>query len=304
MAKEKTMQGTADFDWEALQLDGYSQVERSEMSDIYEKTLTSIDEKEVIQGKVVHITKKEVIINIGYKSEGVIASNEFRYNPDLKIGDIVDVYVECTEDKTGQLVVSHKTARMHSAWIRVNEVLKTGEVITGHVKCRTKGGLIVDVFGIEAFLPKMKESGHESHIVATCSTSGFIAYPMLSLYSASKFGIRGLMTAMRAELTHSNVGVSIVCPGEVTTNIINSTFISPNSSKDTQAEDQDPNDLLEEAAADAKNTFPISPNEAAEAIFAGIQQKEFYIFTHKGYKRQLEEISNEYLEAFDRAMFQ
>ena len=158
--------------------------------------------------------------------------------------------------------------------------------------------------GIEAFLPKMKESGHESHIVATCSTSGFIAYPMLSLYSASKFGIRGLMTAMRAELTHSNVGVSIVCPGEVTTNILNSTFISPNSSKDTQADDQDPNDLLEEAAADAKNTFPISPNEAAEAIFAGIQQKEFYIFTHKGYKRQLEEISNEYLEAFDRAMFQ
>ena len=158
--------------------------------------------------------------------------------------------------------------------------------------------------GINAFLPKMKESGHESHIVATCSTSGFIAYPMLSLYSASKFGIRGLMTAMRAELTHSNVGVSIVCPGEVTTNIVNSTFISPNASKDTQADNQDPNDLLEEAAADAKNTFPISPNEAAEAIFAGIQQKEFYIFTHKGYKRQLEEISNEYLEAFDRAMFQ
>jgi NADP-dependent 3-hydroxy acid dehydrogenase YdfG len=158
--------------------------------------------------------------------------------------------------------------------------------------------------GINAFLPKMKESGHESHIVATCSTSGFIAYPMLSLYSASKFGIRGLMTAMRAELTHSNVGVSIVCPGEVTTNILNSTFISPNSSKDTQADNQDLNDLLEEAAADAKNTFPISPNEAAEAIFAGIQQKEFYIFTHKGYKRQLEEISNEYLEAFDRAMFQ
>ena len=153
MAKEKVMQGTADFDWESLQLDGYTKVERSEMSDIYEKTLTSINEKEVIQGKVVHITKKEIIVNIGYKSEGVIASNEFRYNPDLKIGDTVDIYVECTEDKTGQLVVSHKTARMHSAWIRVNEVLKTGEIITGHVKCRTKGGLIVDVFGIEAFLP-------------------------------------------------------------------------------------------------------------------------------------------------------
>ena len=153
MATTKTTQGTADFDWEALQLDGYSQVERSEMSDVYEKTLTSINEKEVIKGTVVHLTKKEAIVNIGYKSEGVIAANEFRYNPDLKIGDVVDVYVECREDKTGQLIVSHKTARMHSAWIRVNEVLKTGEVITGHVKCRTKGGLIVDVFGIEAFLP-------------------------------------------------------------------------------------------------------------------------------------------------------
>ena len=153
MATTKTTQGTADFDWEALQLDGYSQVERSEMSDVYEKTLTSINEKEVIKGTVVHLTKKEAIINIGYKSEGVIAANEFRYNPDLKIGDVVDVYVECREDKTGQLIVSHKTARMHSAWIRVNEVLKTGEVITGHVKCRTKGGMIVDVFGIEAFLP-------------------------------------------------------------------------------------------------------------------------------------------------------
>ena len=153
MATEKTMQGTADFDWEALQLDGYTQVERSEMSDVYEKTLTSINEKEVIKGTVLHITKKEIIINIGYKSEGVIAANEFRYNPDLKNGDVVDVYVECREDRTGQLIVSHKTARMHSAWIRVNEVLKTGEVITGHVKCRTKGGLIVDVFGIEAFLP-------------------------------------------------------------------------------------------------------------------------------------------------------
>ena len=153
MATTKTTQGTADFDWEALQLDGYSQVERSEMSDVYEKTLTSINEKEVIQGTVVHLTKKEAIINIGYKSEGVISANEFRYNADLKIGDVVDVYVECREDKTGQLIVSHKTARMHSAWIRVNEVLKTGEVITGHVKCRTKGGLIVDVFGIEAFLP-------------------------------------------------------------------------------------------------------------------------------------------------------
>ena len=153
MAKETQMQGTADFDWEALSLDGYTLAQRSELSDVYENTLTSINEKEVIEGTVVALTKKEVIINIGYKSEGVIPASEFRYNPDLKVGDTVDVYVEAQEDKFGQLIVSHKTARMHKAWIRVNEVLRTGEVITGFVKCRTKGGLIVDVFGIEAFLP-------------------------------------------------------------------------------------------------------------------------------------------------------
>jgi small subunit ribosomal protein S1 len=153
MANSINPQGSADFDWEALQLDGYSKVQRSEMSDRYEKTLTSINEKEVIQGTVAMLNKKEVIVNIGYKSEGVVAANEFRYNPDLKVGDTVDVYVECREDKTGQLIVSHRTARMHSAWIRVNDVLRSGEIITGYVKCRTKGGLIVDVFGIEAFLP-------------------------------------------------------------------------------------------------------------------------------------------------------
>ncbi|MEY3048920.1 MAG: hypothetical protein RL365_958 [Bacteroidota bacterium] len=151
--KEIASHGSADFDWEALSLDGYTQIERSELSDKYEKTLTSINEKEVIQGTVEMITKKEVIVNIGYKSEGVVPANEFRYNPDLKVGDTVDVYVEVQEDKTGQLIVSHRTARMHSAWIRVNDVLRSGEIITGYVKCRTKGGLIVDVFGIEAFLP-------------------------------------------------------------------------------------------------------------------------------------------------------
>ena len=154
MAENKVIdQGTPDFDWEALANDGYSQAEHAEYADQYEETLTSINEKEVIKGTVVALTKKEVVINIGYKSEGVVPINEFRYNPDLKVGDEVVVFVESQEDKNGQLVVSHKTARMHSAWDRVNEVLKTGEVITGHVKCRTKGGLIVDVFGIEAFLP-------------------------------------------------------------------------------------------------------------------------------------------------------
>lgn len=153
MAKQISAQGSADFDWDALALDGYTLAKRSELSDVYEKTLTSINEKEVIEGTVIAVSKKEVIINVGYKSEGVVPASEFRYNPELKAGDVVDVFVECQEDKSGQLVISHRTARMHKAWIRVNEVLRSGEVITGYVKCRTKGGLIVDVFGIEAFLP-------------------------------------------------------------------------------------------------------------------------------------------------------
>ena len=160
--------------------------------------------------------------------------------------------------------------------------------------------------GIHAFLPRMKASGEESHIIATCSTSGFIAYPMLGLYSASKFGIRGLMTSLRSELamSNSNVGVSIVCPGEVTTNIVNSTFQSNEPAENKPVADIDPTAMLEVAAEDAQNTYPISPLEAAQGIFAGIENKEFYIFTHKGYKRQLEDISSEYLEAFNRSMFQ
>lgn len=153
MAKEKQTQGTADFNWDAVARDGYSQQERDELSSRYEETLSSIAEREVIPGTVVSLNKKEVVINIGSKSEGVVPTSEFRYNPDLKVGDAVDVYVETQEDKYGQLVISHKIARMHSAWDKVNDVLRTGEVITGFVKCRTKGGLIVDVFGLEAFLP-------------------------------------------------------------------------------------------------------------------------------------------------------
>ena len=154
MAENKiTGQGSADFDWDALSLDGYTLAQRSELSDVYTNTLTSINEKEVIEGTVIAITKREVVVNIGFKSEGVIQNGEFRYNPNLAVGDKVDVFVECQEDRFGQLVISHKTARMHKAWIHVNDVLRTGEVITGFVKCRTKGGLIVDVFGIEAFLP-------------------------------------------------------------------------------------------------------------------------------------------------------
>jgi small subunit ribosomal protein S1 len=153
MAEKTQTQGIADFDWDALALDGYNAAERAELSDKYDGTLNSVAEKEVVEGTVVSMNKKEVVINIGSKSEGVVATNEFRYNPDLKVGDTVEVYVETQEDKYGQLVISHKIARTHSAWRKVNEVLKTGEVITGYVKCRTKGGLIVDAFGLEAFLP-------------------------------------------------------------------------------------------------------------------------------------------------------
>ena len=110
MAEETQVQETAEFDWDSLSKDVYTQEERTELSDKYAITLNSIKEKEVVQGEVTSISKKEVIINLGYKSEGVIQSNEFRYVPDLKVGDTVDVYVECQEDKSGQLVVSHKTA--------------------------------------------------------------------------------------------------------------------------------------------------------------------------------------------------
>ena len=143
------------FDWDAFELDAktYSDAERNTLLEKYDDTLNQIVEGEVIKGLVISMNKKEVVINIGYKSEGVVSRNEFRYNEDLKVGDEVELLIETMEDKSGQLVVSHKKARMHSAWDRVNEVLETGEIITGFVKCRTKGGLIADVFGIEAFLP-------------------------------------------------------------------------------------------------------------------------------------------------------
>ncbi|MEC8604288.1 MAG: 30S ribosomal protein S1 [Bacteroidota bacterium] len=144
-----------EFDWDAFEsdLDTYTKDERKKLNDIYDVTLTQIEEKELIKGFVIAINKKEVVININYKSEGIVPKNEFRYNPDLKIGDEVDLYIESMEDKTGQLVVSHKIARTHRAWQRVNEILVSGEIVTGFVKCRTKGGLIVDVFGLESFLP-------------------------------------------------------------------------------------------------------------------------------------------------------
>ena len=123
------------------------------MEDLYESSLTLIKEKEVVEGTVISLGKKEVVVNIGYKSEGVIGASEFRYNPELKAGDKVPVFIEKQEDANGQLVVSHKTARIYHAWDKVNQAKDEDMIIQGTVKCRTKGGLIVDVFGLEAFLP-------------------------------------------------------------------------------------------------------------------------------------------------------
>ena len=143
-----------DFDWEAFEK-GETQGEKSreELEKTYDESLNTIKDKEVTEGTVIAINKREVVVNIGYKSDGIIPFNEFRYNPDLKIGDIVEVFIENQEDKKGQLLLSHRKARAAKSWDRVNEALENDEVITGYIKCRTKGGMIVDVFGIEAFLP-------------------------------------------------------------------------------------------------------------------------------------------------------
>ncbi len=143
------------FDWDNYDKEqtGYSKDERSKLETIYDDTLSTVSENEVVDGKVIALTNREVVINIGYKSEGIVNLNEFRYNPDLKAGDVVEVYVESQEDRTGQLILSHKKARALKSWDRVNSALEQDEIIKGFIKCRTKGGMIVDVFGIEAFLP-------------------------------------------------------------------------------------------------------------------------------------------------------
>ncbi|NMB51814.1 MAG: S1 RNA-binding domain-containing protein, partial [Bacteroidales bacterium] len=143
-----------DFDWDAFEDEGVKTSPRhKEYEAMYDETLSTIAVDEVVQGTVIQMTSREVVINIGYKSEGVVSLNEFRYNPGLKVGDIVEVYVESQEDKRGQFILSHKKARAINSWERVNAALENDEIITGYIKCRTKGGMIVDVFGIEAFLP-------------------------------------------------------------------------------------------------------------------------------------------------------
>ncbi len=148
-------QSTEEFNWDEFEAGGagFTGQNKEELEALYTETLSTINENEVLEGIVIDITPREVVVNIGYKSEGIISLNEFRYNPELKAGDTVEIYVESTEDKNGQLVLSHKKARALRSWDRVNEALEKDEIIKGFIKCRTKGGMIVDVFGIEAFLP-------------------------------------------------------------------------------------------------------------------------------------------------------
>ncbi len=145
----------ADFDWDALEEEdkGFSGRTKKDLETLYEKTLTTVQEKEVVEGRVISMNKREVVVDIGYKSDGIVSLNEFRYNPELKPKDLVEVYIESLEDLKGQMILSHKKARALRSWDRVNEALDKDEVIKGYIKCRTKGGMIVDVFGIEAFLP-------------------------------------------------------------------------------------------------------------------------------------------------------
>ncbi|MGE4434537.1 MAG: 30S ribosomal protein S1 [Bacteroidales bacterium] len=143
-----------EFDWDAFEKGtSFTSVSRESLEEAYDKTLNTVKDKEVIEGTVIAMNKREVVVNIGFKSDGIVSMNEFRYDPDLKVGDKVEVYVENQEDKKGQLILSHKKARATRSWDRVNAALENNEIIKGFVKCRTKGGMIVDIFGIEAFLP-------------------------------------------------------------------------------------------------------------------------------------------------------
>ena len=149
----KNVQPLQDFNWDEFENGTVANVSREELDKAYDETLSKVADHQVVEGKVVSVDKKEVVVNIGYKSDGVIPATEFRYNPELKAGDVVEVYVESAEDKKGQLLLSHKKARLSQAWDRVNAALEEQQIIQGFIKCRTKGGMIVDVFGIEAFLP-------------------------------------------------------------------------------------------------------------------------------------------------------
>ena len=154
MENLKNIAPIEDFNWDAYESgDAVTNVSKEELEKAYDSTLNKVNDREVVDGTVIAMNKREVVVNIGYKSDGIIPLSEFRYNPDLKVGDTVEVYIENQEDKKGQLILSHKKARATRSWDRVNAALENEEIIKGYIKCRTKGGMIVDVFGIEAFLP-------------------------------------------------------------------------------------------------------------------------------------------------------
>ena len=153
MSNLKNVQPLAEFNWNEFENGSPVEVSKITLEKAYDETLNKVSEHQVVEGKIISIDKKEIIINIGYKSDGVIPASEFRYDPDLKVGDTVEVYIESQEDKKGQLILSHKKARLSKSWDKINEALENDEIIQGYIKCRTKGGMIVDVFGIEAFLP-------------------------------------------------------------------------------------------------------------------------------------------------------
>ena len=153
MSNFKNVEPLQDFNWEEFENDGAVGAQKEETAKRYDETLNKVSEHQVVDGTVISVDKKEVIVNIGYKSDGIIPASEFRYNPDLKVGDVVEVYVENQEDRKGQLLLSHKKARLSKSWDRVNAALENEDIVQGYIKCRTKGGMIVDVFGIEAFLP-------------------------------------------------------------------------------------------------------------------------------------------------------
>ena len=174
MADLKNVAPLADFDWDAYESGDATNVSREEQQKAYEGSLNKVNDHEVVDGTVIAMNKREVVVNIGFKSDGIIPMSEFRYNPDLKVGDKVEVYIENQEDKKGQLILSHKKARATRSWDRVNEALEKEEIIKGYIKCRTKGGMIVDVFGIEAFLPGSQ-----------------IDYPRLRCIRWQNYGIQG-----------------------------------------------------------------------------------------------------------------
>lgn len=154
MTEEVKNSPVEDFDWDAYEKgETTGEKSREELTKTYDESLNTVKDKEVIDGTIIALNKREAVVNIGYKSDGIIPMSEFRYNPDLKVGDVVEVFIENQEDAKGQLILSHRKARASRSWERVNAALENDEIIKGYIKCRTKGGMIVDIFGIEAFLP-------------------------------------------------------------------------------------------------------------------------------------------------------